>query len=839
MHKTLFNINSIYIIIKTNIINKMPKKKVTWEDFQNGKEYLMWGKLYDMAKSLDLTGPNFISSKESGSGVYWEPFLVLLFKFGNILKQTGKLKEIKMDWIRPLNYLESQSNEKVVYDGDNYIVEKAAIGNATNARLALQHLLDSINNYESLNEQNFQKEYKTLHSDSSYFFKQLNIFVKDGFRALHENIKLILKPLRMLRKSAYRLLSLERMEGNNEDLTVFESNKAMTHFVKGVHDFLESEDYKLKRDCDLTKLDDHLGLSMTREFYEYQFNDKLRKDEEENEGEEVVVKKKETSKGPMKTVKKQLSAEEELKLRIEKERKELTFININALKQQPPSRFVRQALQADFEKGLDATLQHLNKKVVHMFPFEIEAHKIFVNINCIPNWRNIPQIKFYLDQLTTAIEIMKIKLYEMKLNGLSRILIPISYNTEIVEMIKKVYDLHNIIDRILGDKLLNEQYLFIYDQIKMIINSSLKEELEVYKKQHFIEECVPKYILFMSMCHSASVLHKMIEHSRKDGGHFELDDYYQPHKHVLDSEDNLVINAYEIKDSLQQSLSQEFLLKNKTLWHEINTFGRLWLMEGYFPPNDREKWIEAITLLDSINILVQEDIRDMILLNNEDPSKNGENETSMNVTTRSEVERKKEKTATKKGQQRTQKHQKSSKGSGSIKSGKQRTVSRKNSIETQDSEGGLGNFPKKFDGLRPPIVWNFPVNKVIKLKNEMLIKEKKEVPKSEIRKANPFESYHDKRVETFINIFNELYKNFITYSKSKGNIWEYTYIKILNIFQIEYQYVTVTTIGTKKSEEDEQNQQQQPKEETKPPTVNVTKEDNSDNINISSNNDEL
>ena len=63
----------------------MPKK-VTWEDFQKGKEYLMWGRLYEMAQSLDLTGPNFISSKESGSGVYWEPFLVLLFKFGNILK---------------------------------------------------------------------------------------------------------------------------------------------------------------------------------------------------------------------------------------------------------------------------------------------------------------------------------------------------------------------------------------------------------------------------------------------------------------------------------------------------------------------------------------------------------------------------------------------------------------------------------------------------------------------------------------------------------------------------------------------------------------------------------
>ena len=242
----------------------MPKK-VTWEDFQKGKEYLMWGRLYEMAQSLDLTGPNFISSKESGSGVYWEPFLVLLFKFGNILKQTGKLKEIKMDWIRPLNYLESQSNEHVTYDGDPYIVEKAAIGNATNARLALQHLLDSINNYETLNEQNFQKEYKTLHSDSSYFFKQLNIFVKDGFRALHENIKLILKPLRMLRKSAYRLVSLEKEEAQNEDLTMFESKKSMKDFVGGIGNFLQNEEYKMKRDCDLNQLDQKLGMSLTRD----------------------------------------------------------------------------------------------------------------------------------------------------------------------------------------------------------------------------------------------------------------------------------------------------------------------------------------------------------------------------------------------------------------------------------------------------------------------------------------------------------------------------------------------------------------------------------------------
>ena len=95
------------------------------------------------------------------------------------------------------------------------------------------------------------------------------------------------------------------------------------------------------------------------------------------------------------------------------------------------------------------------------FPFEIEAHKIFVNINLIPEWRTTPHLKFYLQQLVEAIEKMKIKLYEMKLNGLSRIMIPISLNTEIVGMIKKVYDMHNVIDRVIGDKLLYEQYVYI------------------------------------------------------------------------------------------------------------------------------------------------------------------------------------------------------------------------------------------------------------------------------------------------------------------------------------------------------------------------------------------
>ena len=41
-------------------------------------------------------------------------------------------------------------------------------------------------------------------------------------------------------------------------------------------------------------------------------------------------------------------------------------------------------------------------------------------------------------------------------------------------------------------------------------------------------------------------------------------------------------------------------------------------MEGYFPPEDRDKWLNAIEVLSNINRLVQEDIRDMILTGNDE-----------------------------------------------------------------------------------------------------------------------------------------------------------------------------------------------------------------------------
>ena len=72
----------------------------------------------------------------------------------------------------------------------------------------------------------------------------------------------------------------------------------------------------------------------------------------------------------------------------------------------------------------------------------------------------------------------------------------------------------------------------------------------------------------------------------------------------------------------QKGISENYKDTEKNLWDEINKFGRFWLMEGYFPPEDRDKWIQAIESLSNINRLVQEDIRDMILTGNDEKYKN-------------------------------------------------------------------------------------------------------------------------------------------------------------------------------------------------------------------------
>ena len=249
--------------------------KPKWETFKETKEYKMWSNIQKVLEEYNLSGNDYVTRKDIG-GKFWEPLYDRIFKLGVTLKHTSKtMKGIKMDWMRPLLYLESQTQDIIIFDGDNFPINKGALANATNLRFAFKRLLDSLVKGKSLDENNFAKEFKQLKEDSKYFFKMLNNYIKLGFREMHENLKLILLPLRLLRKSAYRLFSIEQQESGNIDLNLFKDKNYLKQLTDGIKEGLKWDEFILKRDVAMEDLDQFLNKNTNPNLFEYHFNNQI------------------------------------------------------------------------------------------------------------------------------------------------------------------------------------------------------------------------------------------------------------------------------------------------------------------------------------------------------------------------------------------------------------------------------------------------------------------------------------------------------------------------------------------------------------------------------------
>lgn len=777
----------------------MPRKKPKFEDFIKTKEYKIWINISQVCDNYNLSGSTYITRKDIG-GVYWEPLLDRIFKLGVTLRLAGKLKEIKMDWMRPLLYLEAKSDEKVLFDGFVAIVDKGAIGDATELKFAFKSLLDTIGTANELKEDNFTALFTQLKKDCKYYFTKLIQYVKRSYRFMHEHLKFILLPLRELRRSAYRLYALDKFELNNIDLTFFKDKKSLKMFIENIKDKFIWDAFKMKRDCDMEKLEEFLDGNINQTYYEYNFNNETRELKEINSNEQkeefnpydTQIMKFPNSHSSLSNAK--LSPEEMKKIKDETDKHNLIYPNITNLNQAEPTQFRREALQKNFEEGLSSMIVYLVKRLTIDFPIEINTHKMFVNIKHIPQWRNRVETGHYLIQLEEKIEQMKQKLFEMKINGLSRVLIPITLNVEITSIVKDVYDLHTLIDKIMGNKLLHEQFLFFYERIKFLYDSTLKDQIEKIKNKTFMEEQVIRYLFFESMRRSVKIVNKMIKKIELTEKKFCYDDYYQIKHYQLEGGENIIYDAYEVDKSLKKYITSELIENQKKYQKEIEEYGRFWLMEGFFPPEDKEMWIEAIDMLKNINELVQEDIRDNILnpKKEEDAREIKENESKKKTHSRPVT-----------------------KSSGNSLNTNPRTLMKKKLNLDKSRRGSYSSNESfdlgrkqgiKLDNLRPPHVWNFPVLKMQELRNLKLIREGEDI-KHEIRSVNPCKFYRDKRVDKFLEKFNMIYSKASAYSyEHKNDKINYFFDKVLIVLNIAYspfeRFKPKNTIILKQKEED-------------------------------------
>ena len=841
---------------------------MSWDSFQKSSEYILWKDLFRVAEEYSINEDTYFK-KTDLSGEFWEPFLDRLYKMGSILGFTKKLKEIRMDWMRPILYFGAQSTGVIEFDGRRDEINKGAISNAILVKFSFKSVINAIHNFKNLDEKNFHKEFISFKKDIKYYFIQLAKFVKDGFLTMHRHVKLILKPLLDLRRGGYRLFSIEQMEKENRHLTIFHDKKDLSLFMSSSQNFFEWERYKQSKDPEGEKLNEFINQNISQERLSYHFSSEKRVKENNdkvNPYETNAAFRRDISNFHSKqTINNDTYGNNNNnlilpKIRKKKEKKEeknyglIIFPNIRILAQPQPNKLKHEAYQLEFENGLNSMIYYLNSRQNKDFPYIIDSHKIFTNINYVPNGKTEVATNFYISKLIENIEILKEKCYEMKLNGLSRVLMPITENVEFIKIIKNIFDYHVIIDNVMGNYLLFDQYMFIYNAIKFLLNSSKKVQVEQIKERYFMEEAIPKYVFFQSLCHSVKVLEKFKKYYKYEKNRiFQYKDSYQISEHILEHEDNELIFAYEIYGPHKRFFVKELQERKKKYDKEVNQFGRFWLMEGFFNKDDKNLWIEAIEALSNINELVREDIRDSFLNEKEEKEKDQNKEKGNDFVEDSNNKLKLD--DLKKDTNISNKHKDSSSSSLSSriyikKSEKKninlsRTTNRKKTNEKgnkvfikkkiiirQQSLNSVDFNKLNIDSFRPPKIWNYPIYRLRKLKKER--SQDTQIEIATIRNVDPTKCYVDGRIERFNKLFDKIYNNMKLYwtSGKKADTWEYFYDKVLKALNINYKTdLLLKRERIKKAEEEKKNKEQQNKDGQNTDAQN-TEEKNINEINI-------
>ena len=802
--------------------------KITFDTYKTTDEYKMWLHIESLCEQYELTGDNYIVRKDIG-GVFWEPLWDRIFKFGLMLKHVPKsIKYIKGEWMRPLLYLESQSNDIVIFDGVQYKINKTANSAAVNLRVALRNLLNSLTNASKITNESFNNDYKQLKEDDKYFFKMLNAYVKEGYRPMHENVKDILLPLRLLRKGGYRLFSYEERINKNIDLNLFKNKEHMTIFVNSIKEEFKADEILQAKNNTPEELEQIMQRETQANNMKYVYNEEKMKEEkkEQNPYDSIALKSEnnpKTAKKANELAKKKFEQQQKaIQDKEDQEKRKLIFPNLSNLTQTEIIKFERDALVADFEKGFNAMVVYLNNKFPLQIPELIDAHKLTVNLENIPKSRY--EANFYMAKLEKVLYDLKKMCYEMKLNGLTRILLPITANIEFTTQVKLVYDLHVSIDRLMGDKLKLEQYSFIFKEIDFISKSNFKDELFFFKDKNFMEIGVSKYIFYQALCNSVEVMEKMRKNNRINGIKYDnIDNYFQTTKLTLDSiTEYNSFNLYNFDNYIAEEtkaytpdLKKQIALDRITLNQELKQIGRFFMLENFMDPDQKDNWIDLTTQLIEINSSVREDIKEHLLRSSSIRVKEhvqNDSKATSRVSSR-HASRRNSRSSSRKATNKhpagyyqnmsksiiPQKNQKKNQGVANnlsmstkfTKSGKKDIRKKKEMSMDNVLEDSSTNLiivkDLKISRFKPPFIWHFPIERIRELQK------KNNTNNYEISTTNvDFNTiYKDGRVERFLELFNAVFDSCMKYCQEKlRNNWEYMLYKQFEIFDIKYQPFT-------------------------------------------------
>ena len=207
-----------------------------WEDFKDTKECKMWKSVRDMAEVLNINENSHASNKDIPE--YWEPFLERLFKLAVFFKFQGKIKELKMDWIRPMYICTNLENQRIRIEERDYVEAiKENVYLCGDICQAFRPFIITLYDYDKLDKLDnaqFKKKKKEFTDQLKKLFGNINKFVKSGYRNIQEVIQLILKPLYDLVNANYELFCLEAKQNGFKDMTLFLDKKDNSSFLESL-----------------------------------------------------------------------------------------------------------------------------------------------------------------------------------------------------------------------------------------------------------------------------------------------------------------------------------------------------------------------------------------------------------------------------------------------------------------------------------------------------------------------------------------------------------------------------------------------------------------------------
>jgi len=198
-------------------------------DYKNTKEWKCWESLKEVCEKLQITEDKMSSLSGKDLTEFWEPFLERVFKLGICFKQTAKLKEIRMHWIRPIFFMGAEKTVKI--DGKEYEPNYEATSNGFGLFRSMGFLISKIYNIDQVgDEKTFKKTKKELQDLCGGVFKDLGKYLKVGYKDLKIVIKDVLKPLRDLRRANYNYFCQYYKELGFEELNLLYDRKLCNDF---------------------------------------------------------------------------------------------------------------------------------------------------------------------------------------------------------------------------------------------------------------------------------------------------------------------------------------------------------------------------------------------------------------------------------------------------------------------------------------------------------------------------------------------------------------------------------------------------------------------------------